>query len=311
MLVSRQWMGSNVCYIISGFAVVPLVGFLGSGNETVGFLLTQAIFTVIVMAGSIWFAVAVKDYDPDNRNVAAQKTERVSFLEMIKAVIVNRQAITVVISDILRFTGYYVLASMMIYRCTYVIGDMMAMSIVLSASSFFAFLGNMIAPVIAPKLGGRKRTIAIFGLLTGLAFSSIGIFGKTLWGFVISCGIAYFLMSFIDTLDAMLYVDAGEYWLHKTGKDTRPYLVSMYNVAVKVAMAIAGLVLGMLLTALNYTPGEVISASGATAMTWVTGLAPGLGYLLPVIVMLFHKISDKEMEKIIQENAEQEQNGRK
>ena len=71
MLVSRQWMGSNVCYIISGFAVVPLVGFLGSGNETVGFLLTQAIFTVIVMAGSIWFAVAVKDYDPDNRNVAA------------------------------------------------------------------------------------------------------------------------------------------------------------------------------------------------------------------------------------------------
>ena len=109
----------------------------------------------------------------------------------------------------------------------------------------------------------------------------------------------------------MLYVDAGEYWLHKTGKDTRPYLVSMYNVAVKVTMAIAGLVLGMLLTALNYTPGEVISASGATAMTWVTGLAPGLGYLLPVIVMLFHKISDKEMEKIIQKNAEQEQNGRK
>ena len=46
-------------------------------------------------------------------------------------------------------------------------------------------------------------------------------------------------------------------------------------------------------------------------MTWVTGLAPGLGYLLPVIVMLFHKISDKEMEKIIQKNAEQEQNGRK
>ncbi|QBE99618.1 MFS transporter [Blautia producta] len=305
-LVGRQWQGSAVCYIISGFAVVPMVTLLGSGNETLGFLLTQAIFTVIVMGGSIWLFRATKEYDPDNSGSSQKEIEKVKFIEMVKAVVTNRQALTVVLSDIARFTGYYVLASMMVYQCTYVIGSMMAMSYVLMAANFCSFLGATIAPVITPKLGGRKRTIMFFSLLTGAAFVSIGIFGRTLWGFVISCGLAFFFMAFIDTLDSMLYMDAGEYWLYQKGKDTRPYLLSMYNVAVKVALALSSLALGGILTAINYTPGATLGAEGANVLTWATGLAPGVGYLLPLVIMLFHKVSDKEMDVIIKENAERD-----
>lgn len=303
-LVGRQWQGSAICYVISGFAVVPLVALLGSGNETLGFLLTQLIFTIIVMAGAFWMFKASAQYDPDNSDEAAVNAEKVKFSEMLKAVVTNRQALTVVLCDIVRFTGYYCLFSMMVYQCTKVIGDMMAMSYVLSASNFCSFLGASIAPSLAQKIGGRKRTVALFGLLTGLSFASIGLLGKSMWGFVVSCSLAFFFMSFIDTLDMMLYMDAGEYWLHKTGKDTRPYLISMYNVAVKVALALSSVALGVILNAIHYNPDAMLDAAGSATLTWCTALAPAIGYLLPLAIMLFHKVSDKEMTQIIKENAQ-------
>lgn len=303
-LMSRQWIGGNACAVVSGLIVVPLVQFFGRENETTGFLVVQGIFTVMVLAGAFWMFFASAPYDTDNRNEAKEQGEKVNLLEMVKAVVVNRAALTVVISDIVRFTGFYVMYSMMVYQCTAVIGDMMAMTYVLSSSSIFAILGNLVAPVICDKLGGRKKTIAIFGLLTGLSFASIGIFGKTTWGFTICASLAYFFMSFIDTLDAMMYMDAGEYWLYKTGKDTRPYLLSMYNVAVKAALTLSSVVLGIVLVAINYEAGVVLEGSAANALTWATGLGPGLGYLLPVVIMLLHNVSDEKMAEIIKSNAE-------
>lgn len=305
MFAGRQWQGQAICLVVSGFAVVPLVGFLGSGNETVGFLLTQLIFTVIVMTGSVWFFKMSAPFDADNRSAGQGAVqEKASIVDMIKAVIVNRQAVTVLLSDIVRFTGYFVLFSMMVYQCTKVIGNMMAMAYVLSAANFCSFCGASIAPLIVGKIGGRKKTIALFGFLTSMAFASIGIFGRSLWGFVISCSTAFFFMSFIDTLDMMLYMDAGEYWLHKTGKDTRPYLISMYNVAVKLAMACSSVLLGVILNAINYNPDAVLDAAGQTTLTWCTGLAPAIGYFCPILIMLLHQVSDKEMQQIIKENAE-------
>lgn len=301
-LMSRKWVGGNCCYIISGFAVVPLVAFLGSGNETLGFLLTQSIFTIIVLCGTILMFKVTKDYDPDNTGDVGEAAERVKFSEMLKAVLTNRLAVPVLLSDIVRFTGYYVLMSMMAYQSTKVIGSMLAMSYALGSANFSAFIGALIAPKVTKKIGGRKKTIAVFGLLAGLGFGGICIFGKTLWGFVIPCCLGFFFMSFIDTLDMMLYMDAGEYWLHETGHDTRPYLLSMYSVAVKVAIALSATVLGLVLSLINYNPDVVLDAAGASTLTLFTGLMPALGYLLPLVIMLIHNVSDEQMAVIIKEN---------
>lgn len=303
-LMSRQWIGSNACAVVSGLIVVPLVQFFGKENETIGFLVVQGIFTVMVLVGAFWMFFSCAPYDMDNRKETQEKGEKVNLLEMVKAVVINRAALTVVISDIVRFTGFYVLYSMMVYQCTAVIGDMMAMTYVLSTSSITSILGNLIAPVVCDKLGGRKKTVSVFGLLTGLSFVAIGIFGKTTWGFTICTSFGFFFMSFIDTLDTMMYMDAGEYWLYKTGKDTRPYLLSMYNVAVKAALTLSSVVMGVILVAINYEAGVVLEGAAASTLTWATGLGPGLGYLLPVAIMLLHNVSDEKMAEIIKSNAE-------
>lgn len=308
VLMSRHWIGGNARMVVSGLIVVPLVQFFGKENEVLGFISVQTIFTVMVMVGVIWMFKATAPYDPDNRASAKSAGSKVNLLEMFKAVVVNRLAVCVLVSDIVRFAGYFVLMSMMVYQCTAVIGDMNAMSYVMSSSAIFAILGNYISPKVSDKLGGRKKAVALFGLLTGLSFTAIGIFGKTTWGFTIWCSMGFFFMSFIDTLDTMLYMDAGEYWLDKTGKDTRPYLLSMYNVAVKAAMAMSSVLLGVILVAINYQPGVLLEGSAASTLTWATGLAPGLGYLLPILIMMLHNVSDDKMKEIIASNAEKYSN---
>ena len=120
---------------------------------------------------------------------------------------------------------------------------------------------------------------------------------------MIPCALYYFFMAFIDTVDIPMYLDAAEYWLDKTGVDTRAYILSMFSVAVKAAIAISTAVIGVILNLIRYTPGMALDAKGASALCWATALGPPVGYLLPIVLLLFHGVSDKRMEEIIKSNA--------
>lgn len=305
LISGRAWQGSALSRVLTGLVTLPLVHFFGKGAENLnGFRGTQFVFFIMVMIGAyINFAVC-KKYDPPNTGAGATTAEKTKFIDMIKGVIANRPAMMVILSDILRFTGYYVLFSLMVYHCTYVIGDMNAMTYALSTTNLASFIGATLAPMITEKFGGRKRTAIFFSVITGGSCIFIGIFGYSLWGFVIPCSLYFFFMSFLDTIDIPMYLDAAEYWQYKTGKDTKAYMLSMYSVAVKVAIALSTVALGAILNLIDYTPGMVLDSAGAKALCWATALAPGLGYLLPVILMLIHGVSDKEMANMIRSNAE-------
>lgn len=303
-LNANNMMGGYLALCLSNYVVVPLVAALGRGNETRGFLLTQLIFAALVMGGGLILSQSTRAYDPDNRSFAEHKQENVKFSVMVKAVVTNRLALIVLLCDLFRTTGYAVLSSMMVYQCTYVLGDMRAMSYTLALANVSGTLGSFIAPKLIQRVGGRKKAIALAGLCTGAGFLSIGLLGRTTGGFIVACSIAFFCQSFVSTIQPMMYIDAGEYWLHKTGDDTRPYLISMYNVAVKVSLAISSLLLGVILSAVNFQAGTALDAAGAGRLTWIIAAVPAIGYLMPLLLMQFHNVSDKEMGEIIKENAE-------
>lgn len=304
LISGRAWQGGALGLVMTGLITLPLVRFFGGGQENLtGFRGAQFVFFLMVMAGSYINFSICKKYDLPNKGAATAATEKTKFLDMIQGVIANRPAMMVILSDVLRFTGYYVLFSLMVYHCTYVIGDMNAMTYTLSTTNLAAFIGATLAPMISEKFGGRKRTAILFSILTGGSCIFIGIFGYSLWGFVIPCSLYFFFMSFLDTIDIPMYLDAAEYWQNKTGKDTRAYMLSMYSVAVKIAIAVSTVALGAILNLIHYTPGMVLDDAGAKALCWATALSPGLGYLLPVILLLIHGVSDKEMARIIEENA--------
>ena len=305
LLFSRYWAGANACTMIVGIILVPLITFFSFAGERQGYLLTHVLFGVLAVIGGMRFANYGKKYDGDNRRSASVvEEEKASLGDMVKSVVVNRPAAMVVLADIFRFTGFYVMYTLMAYQCQYVIGDMMALSYYLTASSVAAVLGNLLAPMAIEKIGGRKKAAIIFNILTGFGWLLICLLGRTTWGFVAAGAIAYFFMSFQDSIDQAMYGDAGEYYLHKTGKDTRAFLLSMYSLAVKIGIALSSLALGIVLGLINYEPGMTMTAHSSNLLTIATGLTPAICYFVPVILLLIHGVSDKEIAVCIKENAE-------
>lgn len=307
MYISYHWVGTNVGLLIAGGIALTLVEVFGKGNQQRGFMLAELLLTIFVVIGYLWLVWMGKDSDSANhKNVQNEviKEQNASVADMIKSVLTNRCAVVCILSDIIRFSGYFAMSTMMVYICTYVLGDINTMSLAYTISGFTSIVGNLLAPKVCEKLGGRKSNAIVFGFLCGGASLLIGVFGRSTVGFLVCISLAYFFMSFTDSVDYAMYIDAGEYYLHKTGKDTKAFIVSMYGLTVKIAVSAAAVILGAALKAINYTEGMTLTDAKSSMLIWICACTMGIGYCLPALLLKFiHPVSDKEMTQIIRENA--------
>lgn len=303
-LASRYWVGINIAYIIGGFLLVPMIDVLGGGSEAKGFGLTHLLLGILACVGMVIFMKISKPYDLPNKDAKVEETDKINFGEMVKGVVKNRPGLTLFIAGTFRVLAYAVLMALMAYHCDYVLGDMMGMSYFLAGSGILAVIANLAAPVVSDKLGGRKKTVMLGVGIAAVIFAMICFTGKTLWGFVIPTCAGYFFVSLADTLEPVMYADAGEYYLNKTGKDTRAYMLSMSTLAAKIGYTVSTLVLGAVLGLIAYDPTVAMSAESANMLNIATGAIPAVCYALYVVILCFHGVSDKEIEKCIEENAE-------
>lgn len=303
--MSYHWLGTNIGMLIAGGAALALVHFFGRGSQQKGFVITEIVLTVLVLIGYFMLAYMGKNYDIPNTkpDVREDKRKKINVAEMIKGVLTNRCILCCVGSDICRFTGYYALMGISVYQCTYVLEDINAMSLVLTISGITCVIGNYFAPYVVKKIGGRKKNVQLFGGLTGLFGLLIILFGKSISGFVFCISMSFFFMSFIDSVDYALYMDAGEYQLYKTGKDYKAFFVSMYGISVKIASALSAIVIGCMLKGISYKAGMAMSMAEKNKLNFFTALTMSVGYCIPIIIMRFHPISDREISIIMKENS--------
>lgn len=310
MYISYHWVGTNIGLLIAGGIALTLVDVFGKGNQQRGFMLAELLLTVFVVAGYLWLVRMGKEADPANNKAVrneAMDRKNAGIGDMAKSVLTNKCAIVCILSDIIRFSGYFAMSTMMVYICTYVLGDINTMSLAYTISGFTSILGNLAAPKVCEKLGGRKANAIVFGFLCGGASFLIGILGHSTLGFLICISLSYFFMSFTDSVDYAMYIDAGEYYLYKTGKDAKAFIVSMYGLTIKIAVSAAAIILGAALNAIHYTEGMKLSAGKSSVLLWICACTMGIGYCLPPLLLKFvHPVSDKEMEEIIKKNAKEE-----
>ena len=87
----------------------------------------------------------------------------------------------------------------------------------------------------------------------------------------------------------VLYLDAGEYFLYKTGKDTRATAAGLASPPMKIGMTV-GNTLGLaLLSAIGFVSGGAFEISTAWISNFmrVTFMLPGLIYLaFPILIIV-------------------------
>ena len=200
------------------------------------------------------------------------------------------------------------------YYFIYVVGDFTKLTFVTLINAIVGFLAAMVMPKLGAKLG--KKMSCVFGfLLMSIALILVSFFGApngvpNLTAYIILMSLmmagTYTWMPYM----VVLYLDAGEYFLYKTGKDTRAIAAGLASPPMKIGMTV-GNTLGLaLLSAIGFVSGGAFEINTAWISNFmrVTFMLPGLIYLASAIILLvFYKISDKDAAKYAQANAEKMQ----
>lgn len=307
-IVARETQGKTIGMLIVSASLVSLVLYFGKNEPAQGYRTTQLIFTAAALIGAIMLIHVGKPYDkpiPKGKEAGPMPPQQTaaSVPEMVKGVLTNRAALMLILGDICRLGGMYVFTGILVYQCTNVFGDMQYMTFIMIANSIAGLLGAFIGPGSAKKLKGRKTTLTLFSLLTGICYLLIIFFGKTFAGFLVCTVLANFFAGVINTVDVPMYMDAGEYWLNKTGKDTRVVIMSMFNVAMKIGIALSALIIAGILGATSYTQGVMFDSAQKSTMTVLIGVVLGVANLLPVLFLKFYPVADADIQGIIMDNA--------
>ena len=209
----------------------------------------------------------------------------------------NGQLWILLISDMMRQTSVFVLSGMLGYFFTFAVGNFSMMSTGLFINSLAACLGAFfVGPGIARRIG-KKNSSILSGLLACAAYLVLALFAKDNWIIYISCtAFAALGLSIVGSVGINLYLDAGEYQLYKTGKDNRPFVMSLQTVPMKIGMTLSGSIVAAILYQAGYVQHEGAAATmdNPLRMVFLTGMLASVLYGLSALLVSSFKINEEK-----------------
>lgn len=241
---------------------------------------------------------------------------QVSIGDMFGTLLKNPQMLVLFLVFTVLYIAQFTYQANYTYYFIYVVGDFTKLTLATLINAVVGFVAAMVMPKLGAKLG--KKMSCVFGFsLMAAALILVSFFGApggvpNLTAYIILMSLmmagTYTWMPYM----VVLFLDAGEYFLYKTGKDTRAIAAGLASPPMKIGMTV-GNTLGLaLLSAIGFVSGGAfeITTTWITNFMRVTFMLPGFIYLAAgIIMLLFYKITDKDAAKYAEANAEKMKKG--
>lgn len=302
-LSARIAMGSSLGKIIASF----LVPFLGTALLAVFSGVTA--YTVIAIIACILYMICyyshyaiTAGYDTES-NVGKKS---VTFLDMAKGIATNPHLIAILLHDSIRLIAFYGIAATASYYTKVVLEDASVTSWLLIMFYAGSVIGSYFSGPLAKKFG-TKMTSAI-GCIGCAVFMAICYFlpGKIipvatcLFLAQLSFGVAYGLTS-------NLYAMCGTYSVWKTGEDTRGVVMAFCSLAIKLGIAVRGVLITAVLGYIAYDPNATIMTADAKAGVKLLFIVVfGAVMVASLIPLAFFKLDEKKVSDMEKEIAQRQ-----
>lgn len=227
--------------------------------------------------------------------------------DMVNTVAQNPQLLVLFLAFTILYIGQFTYQANTAYYWMYVAGNFSLMTVASLVSAVVGFVAAIVMPPIGAKLG--KKNATSFGFLVfGIGLIVVSYIARINWiwnviGMAVTMFATYTYMPYVATL----FLDCGEYYLWKTGKDTRAIAAGIASPPMKIGMALGGSLGGYLLASTGFVAGGAFDVTKEWIGKFmnVTFMIPGFIYIAAGLVMLFlYKITDADAAKYAQENAE-------
>jgi glycoside/pentoside/hexuronide:cation symporter, GPH family len=276
---------------IGAFMVTIIVPMLaqrwGNGDAAVGYQSAMAVMAVMGIALFLFCFFTTTER-------VIHVVERQSLLDQLKVLLRNDQWLILCGVCVTGTVGYVVRGSVSIYYAKYYLGGDTAMVSAFLSTGVAAAILSMIASTWITKFFCKVKlfrwsqvVVAIISLLIYLMVKP----GDTLLAFVL-----YFMLSFIVDLHAPVFwsaiAETIDYGQVKTGKRVSGFAFGGISVCQKAGMAIAGGLVGILLTWFNYQPNHEQTQFALNGIALMLSVIPGVFHLAMGLLMFKYRISD-------------------
>jgi GPH family glycoside/pentoside/hexuronide:cation symporter len=276
---------------IGAFLVTIIVPVLasrwGGGNPAVGY---QAAMAVMAALGVALFLFCVFTTTERVQHVV----ERQSLVEQFKLLMRNDQWLILCGVCVTGTVGYVVRGSVAIYYAKYYLGCDTAMVSAFLTTGVVAAILSMVASTWITKFYCKVKLFRNTQL--AVAALSVLIYYAVKPGDMVLAFVLYFALSFIVDLHAPVFwsaiAETIDYGQVKTGKRVSGFAFGGISVCQKAGMAVAGGLVGVLLTYFHYQPNHEQTPLALMGIALMLSVIPGFFHFLMGVLMFKYRISD-------------------
>lgn len=285
-------------YLVPVLTTVFLGLFMGMGAVW-GYTATAAVASLSFLAAYFVHYQITKGYDNPADYTDSQK-KSVTLMDMFRAIIANPQLLILLIADALRLIAFYMIAACAAYYTKIVLENPSLTSVILVVFNVGTLIGSLMSKRIVAKLGTKKASImgtaglAILLIVLYIVPTQQMIVFVILFAAQIIFGVAY-------GLTTSMYSMCGTDSEYRTGKSTKGIIMSCSSLAIKIAIALRGMVISAALAYIAYNPDGAITSAAQSGIKLVFLIIPAAFCIVSSLVFLLYKINDKDIAQMEQE----------
>lgn len=293
-LNSYRAIGRSIGAIIVASLTLPLVNYLGGGNQQLGFPIVMGIYSII---GIIFFWLTFKNCRERVQSPKEQKNTEIkkSLVQMLK----NKYWLLVSANSFLWFVRMGIMNGVLIYYVKYVLEQPGMAPFYLTLLNIANLAGGFFALSILRKYSSRNSSMLMFAIAAVLLASLFFVEGQSMILFSIILFVANVLIGYGDPATLTMLGDTIDYQEWKFGTRPEGLLVSSYSFSTKFGVAIGSSLLGYALSWAGYDPAYVTEEAKTMIRILMLSL-PILLTVLQVVVLYFYKL-DKHHADIVKE----------
>lgn len=282
-LNAAQMMGMTIGQIILNLTVLPLVTYIGNGNQADGYQKTAAILAFAALP--MFWAVAYLSKE----KITVKKEDQGKISDGIKLVLKNKNLLCAMAYSFFNMFGILGRISVAVFFYMHCVQNLALITVFMMMQMIVGSLIMPFTPKVIDKLG--KKNTAILSMIIQGGALIIMFFGPTQSiPFNFFCMILYGSGYIAGPCAPSMMVDAIDDFYDKYGYRNDGMAFSLQGTAIKIATAIANSVFLLVMGAFGYVGGGEITAHVQTGINLAANLLPGIVFLVGIIPLMIYSL---------------------
>ena len=305
---AANWSGA-----LYGLIAMPIITFFnGATNSmTMGYMLITVVLGILYIITFWLLAANIKEAEEADARAkqasgGASAAKGPSVGAMIKNITKNGPLVALLLYNLCFFTSIFTQSMLMFYYFQYVLGALAIMGLFMTARGIATMVTTFIYVPIMKLFRGNKRNVIIFaGVLNTVYMLAMWVIRPNVTVFMVVSLIVAIIGGVANMPAIALYADCAAYGEWKTGVDCKGFVMSLYNVPVKVGLMVKGFIVAAILAAVRY---DALATDPAILESYAVGFNNGymlVGAVLSiagvVILLLGYHLKEAKVAQCIAE----------